>query len=447
MNSIRTLRSRIFQKETAPSFVLVLNSFVWYVLVYFALSNMITLNSFKNQSLSLFAAYFIGITVAAIAGSKVSVRSRGNLLKIWVFLGAIATFLLALVSPSAPIFNGLVIAFLGASIGLGLPSCLSYFAKQAAIEKRGLISGAIWGGVAFCVLILGILTNTLGAIDLILILGAWRLIGGVIFFFLDRKPVVAEVQKIPSYLSILHKRETLLFLLPWVMFLVINFTEKPILQHFFGATQYSFVEAAEFVFIGIFAFIGGLVADIGGRKRVVIAGFVMLGFEYATLSVFSSSTNTVLVSYIFMVLDGITWGLLFSVFFTVVWGDLGEHYEKEKFYVLGGVPLLLTTFLSVLITPYAASIPIGTAFTVASFFLFVAVIPLMYAPETLPEKAMHERDLKGYVEKALKQVDKETGKSNKKDKAKNEKENKTEKDEAEEPPGYEEARKLAEKYY
>ena len=52
-----------------------------------------------------------------------------------------------------------------------------------------------------------------------------------------------------------------------------------------------------------------------------------------------------------MILDGITWGLLFSVFFTVIWGDLGEDYEKEKFYVLGGIPFLLASFLSVLIKP------------------------------------------------------------------------------------------------
>lgn len=442
MSQFRTIRRRIFQKETAPAFVLVLNSFVWYVLIYFTLSNMLSQNSFKNQSLSLFAAYFIGITVAAIAGSKLSVRSRGNLLKIWMFLGALATFLFAIISSSTPIFNGLIIAFLGASIGLGLPSCLSYFAKQATIEKRGLISGTIWGMVAFGVLVIGVLTNTLGAIGLILILGTWRLVGGVIFVFLDRKPVIVETQKTPGYLSIIRKKETLLFLLPWVMFMVINFAEKPILQNFFGATQYSLVEAAEFVFIGIFAFIGGFVADIGGRKRVVIAGFVMLGFEYATLSAFSGLKNTVLVSYIFMVLDGITWGLLFSVFFTVVWGDLGEHHEKEKFYVLGGIPLLLTNFLSVLIAPYAASISFGTAFTIASFFLFAAVIPLMYAPETLPEKSIKDRDLKSYVEKAKKTAQKTEQKEQKKETGESHESEKGEID-----ANYDEARKLAEKYY
>jgi hypothetical protein len=80
-------------------------------------------------------------------------------------------------------------------------------------------------------------------------------------------------------------------------------------------------------------------------------------------------------------------------------------------------------------------------------FLFIAVLPLLYAPETLPEKIMKDRALKGYVEKALKQVQKEATKSHIKNSAKTENQSQTGKVEPEEPPGYEEARKLAEKYY
>jgi hypothetical protein len=47
------------------------------------------------------------------------------------------------------------------------------------------------------------------------------------------------------------------------------------------------------------------------------------------------------------------------------------------------------------IEPYAA-------FSFASFFLFLAVLPLMYAPETLPQKNIEQRQLKGYIEKAKK---------------------------------------------
>jgi hypothetical protein len=125
----------------------------------------------------------------------------------------------------------------------------------------------------------------------------------------------------------------------------------------------------------------------------------MLGIEYATLSVFYISST---VSYLFMVLDGITWGFFFSVFFMTIWGDLGEGFEKEKYYTLGGLPFLLSNFVSVLVKPYVNVISPTAAFSFASFFLFLAVIPLMYAPETLPEKTLKERELKSYIEKAKK---------------------------------------------
>ncbi len=61
----------------------------------------------------------------------------------------------------------------------------------------------------------------------------------------------------------------------------------------------------------------------------------------------------------------------------------------------------------------------ATIFSFASVFLFLAVLPLIYAPETLPEKLMKDRDLKSYVEKAKKKAQKESGKVNKKDKTEN----------------------------
>jgi len=68
----------------------------------------------------------------------------------------------------------------------------------------------------------------------------------------------------------------------------------------------------------------------------------------------------------------------------------------------------------------------------------------MYASETLPEKAIKDRDLQSYIAKAQKIAEKEENKndSKKSDKNENEKE-----DETKESPEYEAARKLAEKYY
>ena len=41
-------------------------------------------------------------------------------------------------------------------------------------------------------------------------------------------------------------------------------------------------------------------------------------------------------------------------------------------------------------------------FSLAAFFLFIAVTPLLYAPETLPQKKIQERQLKIYTKEALK---------------------------------------------
>ncbi|PVX24936.1 MAG: hypothetical protein CW716_09090, partial [Candidatus Bathyarchaeum sp.] len=45
---------------------------------------------------------------------------------------------------------------------------------------------------------------------------------------------------------------------------------------------------------------------------------------------------------------------------------------------------------------------VATAFSLAAFFLFVAVMPLVFAPETLPEKKMELRRLRSFAEEAQK---------------------------------------------
>ncbi len=404
MTSLKALRDKTAWRETAPSILLVQNSFVWYILTYTlfnAIVNELTL--LETEKWGVFAAYFVGLAISAIIGAKFFPRSRVKFLYLWPFAGAVATVFLTMVSSSSMSANALIAFSLGASIGAGLPSCLSHFANSTSVENRGLIGGIIWSTVGFAVLIFAFLISMLGLWEAIVVVTIWRLFGGVGFLALNKKREEPAAQKSPSYLQIIRKREIVLYLFPWVLFSLMNFAEAPMLERVFntsfGTESFTFVQLAEWTFAGIFAIVGGVVADFAGRKRVVIAGFIMLGIEYAALSVFSNSQVAL---YLFLTLDGITWGLLLSVFFTTIWGDLGENYEKEKYYVLGGLSFILANFLSVLIRPYAGAISPTAAFSFASFFLFVAVIPLMYAPETLPEKHIRERELKNYIEKAQK---------------------------------------------
>ena len=213
------------------------------------------------------------------------------------------------------------------------------------------------------------------------------------------------------------------------------------------ATLLGFVELA---ISGVFALIGGMLADRVGRKRVVITGFIILGIEYAILSIsgfFGSYCD--IIGYLYVCLDGTAWGMFASVFFMTIWGDLAGEGIKEKYYAIGGLPYLLAGFLSILVAAVSAinncrKTGLGMSFTFASFFLFIAVLPLIYAPETLPDKIMKENDLKNYVEKALEKVQKKP-REKKNKKTSLEDNSDTPKDESNKFD--EEAKKLADKYY
>jgi len=400
LNQAKTTRG-----EFLPAFVIVVNSFTWYSVISAVFAE--TVNGLEIATMEiflLFGTFYAGIAVSAIVGSMLFVYNRRFSLFMWILMGITASLLLGTIGTGIYAIALAVSLFLGVSIGIGLPSCLAYFADLTKIDNRGLFGGITYGVSAVGIFFLAYISSILSSSMAILMLAIWRSLGLAILLFLMKKEILPKTQIVPSFFSILSSRRVVLYLAPWIMFCLVNWTEAPLLGKLFG-DFYDFVVFVEFAISGIFTIIGGIFADLVGRKRVIIAGFIMLGIEYATLSLLSEIQMSY---YLYVVLDGASWGMLSVVFFMVLWGDLAENMKREKYYVIGGLPYLLGSFASILIKPYIEVINISTAFSLASFFLFLAVLPLMYAPETLPEKQIRERELKEYIEKAKKVKEKYT---------------------------------------
>jgi len=157
---------------------------------------------------------------------------------------------------------------------------------------------------------------------------------------------------------------------------------------------------------------------------------------------------------IYFIADGIAWGIFFVLFIFTLWGDLAQNRNGDKYYFLGALPYVSSYFLQLLFAPYLSTPTLSitaaaaTIFPFASIFLFLAVLPLIYAPETLPEKTMKDRDLKSYVEKVKKIAQKEQEKNQRDDK-KNEQGTQQLEESSKEKNAddYEKAKALAEKYY
>ncbi len=311
-------------------------------------------------------------------------------------LGAISSLAIIAVSGSSVLIVSLVSLLLGGSLGFGMPTCMSYFADSVPVESRGRVGGAILLASG-----IGIFAFAIVQISNLLVLGIvlliWRLSSLAIFLLVRSSLTVNPKSTVFSYRQVIGQQSFILYFVPWVMFSLINTIASPLTPGF-GSGAIPLVQTG---FMGASAVLGGFFIDSVGRKRVAMVGFILLGIGSAVLGV--SFTN-IYGLYFNAIIDGIAWGFLLVLFILTLWGDLSYSAASDKFYALGVAPFFVSEFLGFAFGKYINDNLISSSaiFSFAAFFLFLAVLPLFYASETLPEKRIRERELNSYLDKAKK---------------------------------------------
>lgn len=388
-----------FTKECLVALLLLYNSFSWYFigqLIVTKLAKAISTDS--SASLYLQAAFPISIIISALIGSVIWSKICGSKnLHVWLILGTVISIFPATSIANSFVSGIIIIVALGTSLGLGMPSLLSYFSKSIPIENKGKVAGVTFFMITASVPLLIMGTSAFDLATFAILFAVWRSwsIPILLAFPLNRTTQL-EREREPPFLNVFQNRPFVLYFLAWFMFSMIDGFESHVLfthKQEFGLTM----NIAEPIIAAFTALIAGIFADWIGRKKIIISGFVLLGVAHAVLGIASQFWISWI---IFFVINGISIGLLWTMFTIVLWGELAR--ASEKYYAIGETPFFLTQVLSLLFAPYVALIPEISAFSLAAFFLFIAVIPLLYAPETLPEKRIQERQLKIYTEEALK---------------------------------------------
>jgi MFS family permease len=392
----------ISSRDFALVFTLLFNAFTWSYMTLIVIES-IPLNSTLKSSLG--TLFYLAAAGAGLSGALLSQKVRRlRLLYFWMVLGVISSFLLMFMNNITTAYISIVLILSGISFGLGMPSSLAYFADNSTIENRGRISSLILVAANLSTLPLAILFLTLNPVVNVIILTTWRGLGLVIFTLLRPKEVnYSEKKKNISFTSILKEKSFFLYILPLVMFALVDAFEKSLLLTVISPDLQRLMLTVEPLVAVLFMLIGGLFEDRLGRKRMVIYGFISIGIGYAIVSLVPIANTA---WYFYFVVDGAAWGVLSVTFHLILWGDLSQPGTREKYYAVGNFPLLIRSIIPLALTAFITSVHASAAFSLASFFLFMAVLPLMYAPETLSEKKIELRRVKGYVEQAKKLRDK-----------------------------------------
>jgi len=384
--------------EFLTTLLVVVNAFTWYLVAFQVLVHTLdTIGLTPYEITVIWTVHFSAIACAALVGATLPNKliSRDKFLSLWMFLGVVSSLVPMIIGACFTCWA--VISFLWAvAFGLGMPSCMGYYADFTVIENRGRLGALIFFAINIGLFLLGTILMPLASLaEQLIVLTIWRGLGLASFLVLKPTKGHAKVRKKPSYMSILRRKPLLLYLIPWIMFSLVNSMTRPL----FPANIVEMASLITFIIAALFTLVGGLLSDLIGRKPMVIFGFLILGVGYAVLGMFPGG----IAYYVYAVVDGVAWGMLGVIFLMVVWGDFSENMPSEKYYAIGGLPYLLSIFLEILIAPYIKElIPPSATFSFASLFLFLAIMPLLYAPETLPEKKIREREFKKYIEKAKK---------------------------------------------
>jgi hypothetical protein len=390
-------------KVAIVNIVLVASAFIWYFLVFGFIDNAITVGAFSNnETLLIWGLNILGIAFSAIFGAILIYKwnRRVPFLLYWTLAGAILS-LLPFVANIENLVGILIFSTTsGIYFGLGIPSCMGYFSSSTEAGNRARL-----GGLTFLTIFVGFfLIRTLNINSTILnvaVLSIVKATGFAILFVLKpaEKHITQSNQE--SYLEVFKNRSFLLYFIPWCMFSLVNYLAVPVTDKIFSASFYQNSSVIENVLSAVFAVVVGFYADSVGRKRLLVAGFALLGLGYASLGLFPGNSYS---SWFYISVDGLAWGAFYTLFITTLWGDLAPQGKgSEKYYAIGSLPFLFSVFMQLFVGSYFAKVVSNsTIFSFASLFLFLAVLPLVYAPETLSEKVMKEKALKNYAELAQK---------------------------------------------
>ena len=158
----------------------------------------------------------------------------------------------------------------------------------------------------------------------------------------------------------------------------------------------------------ICSIISGIIADRYGRRIPIIIGLAILGFSFALIGY---TLNPIIV-FIHLMAIGTAFGFIWVVYIAIP-GDIATSnlrvpFSREKFYaIITILPLSVYGGLGAIPRVFGITGEPNLLSPILSIILFISVIPILQAPETLPKEIVEKIGYDEHIKKVKKVIDKE----------------------------------------
>ena len=380
--------------------ILFFSFFTWYYVFFpYVVREIASRYSYNLVTLQLAYNFVI---VAALLLTSYYINRINRVFAIYgcSIVTSVATMLLFFIPNDA---LRLTIVFITAALfGLGQISFFTYFWNSTLPEERGRIGGLI--GFVTLPFYFFVSIGVASVLDFSGLLLLSMVIGMMQLFVVFLKPRLAISRKRQMMESFFEKRTILLYLIPWFVFSLINATlAKDIslkIAEQVSASFYIQLSIVQLISALSGTLIGGIIADLFGRRIPLAVSLTLYGISSALPGIL----NNYAIFYFAYAANGISWGILLTLYSFVVWGDLSSKENCAKMYSIGLATLYSTISLGLLF-PEILGIPVLVSSLTSCLLIFLSNIPIFLAPELLDSSFRERIKLKLHMN-AVKKVKK-----------------------------------------
>ena len=359
--------------------ILLFTTITWYYVVSFSILEYTTSPFTELYSKAYFTFNFI-IAITLLLGSFFI--HRFNTIHVIYECSIILTAITPLLFVSNITLRLAIIFIQGIFFSLGQLASLTYFWSLTVSEERGRVAGLAGFFVLSLFQIIGPIAQIIGFTWAVVIIFSLSL-GTLTVRLFEPKKKTSLTRKKDEEGHHHEKKTVILYTIPWILFSVVNATlARNISSSIFESVPisfYMFLLILQIIASGFGALGGGIVADFIGRRSALGTSLTLFGISMVLGGLFQTTE----VLYFMFIVNGLNWGILWTLYGSVIWGDLGDKENVAKRYSIGLMIFYMVTGIGFLFIPQISQISLVTSSLLGCLLIFISNIPLILAPELL----------------------------------------------------------------